>query len=120
MKLDYQIVVDQQGTPQSALIDWAQFQQIIQLLQQMKGASVAAEIAPPAEPVTEAAPAPVAEPEVMKAERPADHVAGGDYKPLSDLGVRLPEAIQHKYESEDQPYMEKPAEPTVKYGRRIR
>lgn len=112
MDIDYQVVVDKNGKPLSALINWADFEKISRLLELGKeGFSFSndnsEQIKNPAEGDD-------------NVESPAQYKEGGDYKPLSKIGVDLPESLDRKHEAKDKPVIPKPEEHTIRLGKRIR
>lgn len=109
MNVDYQVVIGKDGEPKSALIDWEDFQKICTLL---PDGSFAQEFPSEVNNVEEE----------VELSPPAQYIAGGDYKPLSKIGVDLPENIKRRTEALDQPVIPQNSEEeqTIKLGKRIR
>lgn len=121
MEIPHYIVVDEKGKPQSVIIGWEQFQEIKAVL----GAGASHYI--PVPPVLSTPSAPKEEAASVSPqsfadlpEKTADHVEGGDYKTLKDLGVKLPEAKKRKMVAEDDRQEEDDAIDGIKIGKRIR
>lgn len=118
MKIDYQIVVDQDGNPQSALLSWEDFQEIRSRLNigvPTVTESIEPLQVPTAEEATEAE-----EEEIEAVGSPAEYREGGDYKPLKKLGVDLPKVLKRKVVPTDTPVIPQEKEPEIKIGKRIR
>ncbi len=122
MEIAHYKVVDSQGKPKSVIISWADFLIIKERLS-LDQEGETSRYAPPSEnnvnteQIDEAAESL----EDSVGERPdktADHVDGGDFKPLADLGIKLPEAIQRKTVAKAE--SKKDEVDGIKLGKRIR
>lgn len=121
MKIDYQIVVDQDGKPQSALLSWEDFQEIRNRLN--IGVPVVTESIEPLQVPTAEEPVESEEEELEISDPPVEYREGGDYKPLKQLGVDLPKVLKRKVIPTDTPVIpqeEEVKEPEIKIGKRIR
>lgn len=125
MEIPHYIVVDEKGKPQSVIIGWDQFQEIKAALGVGSAQSIAVPPAPSSAPMASLA----AKEEVPYGktrsfddlpEKTADHVKGGDFKSLKDLGVKLPEAKKRKMVAEDDREEEEDVVDGIKIGKRIR
>ena len=119
MKVDYQIVVDQEGNPKSALIDWDDFLEIQTLLKM--GVSTVKDHSEPLHTETDTQSEPVTQESTEYTETPTEYKDGGDYKPLAEIGVGLPKALKREVLPADKPVIPKDeTEHEIKIGKRIR
>ena len=113
MNFDYQLVVNKDGEPQSVLIDWEQFQAICQKLESGLDEST---------PASEYVETPVSEAAQEGTEEPVSYKSGGDYQPLSDIGIGLPSNPKRRFIASDAPVLQETeeVEHEIKIGKRIR
>ena len=114
MEIPHQVVIDKEGQPQSVIISWEHFQEIKSLLEEEEST-----------PAQQSAFKSIAEMESFSDDLPektADHVEGGDYKSLRDLGVKLPTAKKRKKSADVDDEVANPdvAIDGVRLGKRIR
>lgn len=99
MKIPHQTVVDDEGKPVSVLLDWDTFQALKPHIESLLEAQEQAK-------------------QVPLPDKTADHVEGGDYKSLKDLGIKLPTAKKMRTQAADETSDTSEAQP--KKMRRIR
>ena len=111
MDIAYYTVVNDSGKPISAIIKWEDFLEIKErlgitsqsLYEQYEAQSSDAKEAAKIENLPE---------------KTAEHVEGGDFEPLKNLGIKLPEAIQKKMPLDQEE--EEDIIDGIKLGKRIR
>lgn len=115
MEVDYQIVVDQSGSPKSVLISWDDFQEIQTRLK--KANSVTNEQQPAEQEKQDSS---EEKESVEYTADPTEYKAGGDYKPLASIGVDLPKALKRTVVPTDRPEIPDEEVHEIKIGKRIR
>ncbi len=132
MEVDYRIVVGKDGKPEHVVLNWSDFQHLLPLIEALpeRPATSDTPVSPvplTSQPVQESVPqvTPAPQPVEEDLPPPAQYQEGGDYQPLSSIGVQLPDKIQHRKEADD-PIPEYYAAPEsegqeeIRLGKRIR